>query len=62
MIPRTLVPTDVRPVTDNGDKKPARRLSTYMDDRTVVPSELSDARPARRQNNDSFASSAWRSG
>jgi TonB family protein len=42
MIPRTLVPTDVRPVTDNGDKKPPRRLSTYMDDRTVVPSELSD--------------------
>jgi periplasmic protein TonB len=43
MIPRTLVPTDVRPVTDNGDKKPPRRLSTYMDDRTVVPSELSDS-------------------
>src|ERR1700733_6454026 len=42
MIPRTLVPTDVRPVTDNGDKKPPRRLSTYMDDRTVVPSELTD--------------------
>jgi TonB family protein len=42
MIPRTLVPTDVRPVTGNGDKKPPRRLSTYMDDRTVVPSELSD--------------------
>ncbi|MGD0542997.1 MAG: TonB family protein [Candidatus Acidiferrales bacterium] len=42
MIPRTLVPTDVRPVTDNGDKRPPRRLSTYMDDRTVVPSELSD--------------------
>jgi periplasmic protein TonB len=43
MIRRTLVPTDVRPVTDNGDKKPPRRLSTYMDDRTVVPSELSDS-------------------
>lgn len=43
MIPRTLVPTDVRPVTGNGDKKPPRRLSTYMDDRTVVPSELSDS-------------------
>src|SRR6202161_4740131 len=42
MIPRTLVPTDVRPVTENGDRKPPRRLSTYMDDRTVVPSELSD--------------------
>ena len=42
MIPRTLVPTDVRPVTDDGNKKPPRRLSTYMDDRTVVPSELTD--------------------
>jgi TonB family protein len=42
MIPRTLVPTDVRPVTDNGDRSSPRRLSTYMDDRTVVPSELSD--------------------
>jgi len=45
MIPRTLVPTDVRPYTDNGDKKPPRRLTTYMDDRTVVPSDLSDAPP-----------------
>jgi TonB C terminal len=45
MIPRTLVPTDVRPFTDNGDKKPPRRLTTYMDDRTVVPSDLSDAPP-----------------
>jgi TonB family protein len=45
MIPRTLVPTDVRPFTDDGDKKPPRRLTTYMDDRTVVPSDLSDAPP-----------------
>ena len=45
MIPRTLVPTDVRPFTDNGDKKPPRRLTTYMDDRTVVPSDLSEAPP-----------------
>jgi protein TonB len=42
MIPRTLVPTDIRPVVDDGNKKVPRRLSTYMDDRTVVPSELSD--------------------
>jgi hypothetical protein len=42
MIPRTLVPTDIRPVVEDGNKKPPRRLSTYMDDRTVVPSELSD--------------------
>jgi TonB family protein len=45
MIPRTLVPTDVRPFTDDPAKKPARRLTTYMDDRTVVPSDLSDAPP-----------------
>src|SRR5580692_826576 len=49
MIPRTLVPTDVRPFTDNGDKKPPRRLTTYMDDRTVVPSDLSDAPPQQRE-------------
>jgi TonB family protein len=45
MIPRTLVPRDVRPVSPDDAKKPARRLTTYMDDRTVVPSELSDAPP-----------------
>src|SRR5271167_3787907 len=45
MIPRTLVPTDVRPYTEEPGKKPARRLTTYMDDRTVVPSDLSDAPP-----------------
>lgn len=47
MIPRTLVPTDVRPLPkDNGAPKVVpRRLSTYMDDRTVVPHELSDAPP-----------------
>jgi TonB family protein len=42
MIPRTLVPTDVHPLTDEEAKKPSRRLTTYMDDRTVVPSELSE--------------------
>ena len=51
MIPRTLVPTDVRPFTDNGDKKPPRRLTTYMDDRTVVPSDLSDAPPLTGKTN-----------
>jgi TonB family protein len=47
MIPRTLVPTDVRPLAkDNGAPKVTpRRLSTYMDDRTVVPHELSDTAP-----------------
>ena len=42
MIPRTLVPTDVRPLTKEEANKPSRRRTTYMDDRTVVPSELSD--------------------
>jgi TonB family protein len=45
MIPRTLVPRDVRPVSPDELKKSARRTTTYMDDRTVVPSELSDAPP-----------------
>lgn len=45
MIPRTLVPRDVRPVSPDDLKKLGRRTTTYMDDRTVVPSELSDAPP-----------------
>ncbi|MGA3292353.1 MAG: TonB C-terminal domain-containing protein [Candidatus Acidiferrales bacterium] len=45
MIPRILVPVDVRPLKDGEARKPGRRLETYMDDRTVVPSGLSDAPP-----------------
>jgi outer membrane biosynthesis protein TonB len=45
MIPRTLVPVDVRPMKDGEKKEPPRRLETYMDDRTVVPSGLSNAPP-----------------
>jgi TonB family protein len=45
MIPRTLVPVHVRPVDNDEGKKTPRRVSTYMDDRTVVPAELSDAPP-----------------
>jgi len=45
MISRTLVPVDVRPPKPDDLKKPARRTTTYMDDRTVVPPELSDAPP-----------------
>jgi hypothetical protein len=47
MIPRVLVPTDVRPPTDEElkKKKPAARFETYMDDRMVVPSGLSEAPP-----------------
>ena len=45
MIPRTLVPTDVRPLSADAAKKNGHRLTTYMDDRTVVPPDLSDAPP-----------------
>jgi len=45
MIPRILVPRDVRPVSKDELKKPAQRVTTYMDDRTVVPSGPSDAPP-----------------
>jgi len=37
MIPRTLVPIDVRPVKNGEAETPPRRLDTYMDERTVVP-------------------------
>jgi TonB family protein len=46
MIPRTLVPVDVRRVTaDEASKTPHHRVTTYLDDRTVVPSGVSDAPP-----------------
>jgi len=45
MIPRTLVPEDVRPLPKGEALKIGHRLETYMDDRTVVPSGASDAPP-----------------
>ena len=45
MIPRTLVPLNVRPVSKDEVRKAPRRVTTYMDDRTVVPAGLSDAPP-----------------
>ena len=45
MINRILVPVDVRPVSKDELKKVPLRLTTYMDDRTVVPSGPSDAPP-----------------
>ena len=45
MIPRTLVPRDVRPLSSHEPRKAARRLETYMDERTVVPAGVSDAPP-----------------
>jgi TonB family protein len=41
MVPRFLVPTDVRPVVEDGSEKaPPRRLSTELDTRTIVPANL----------------------
>lgn len=51
MIERILVPKDVRPVSAEELKKPARRLTTYMDERSVVPQELSDAPPLDGKTN-----------
>jgi TonB C terminal len=51
MIPRTLVPVKLRPVTPDEAKKTGHRLETYMDDRTVVPSGLSDAPPLDGKTN-----------
>jgi hypothetical protein len=45
MIPRTLVPLNVRPVNKDEVRKAPSRVTTYMDDRTVVPSGLSEAPP-----------------
>ncbi|HEV3483716.1 MAG TPA: TonB C-terminal domain-containing protein [Candidatus Acidoferrales bacterium] len=45
MIPRTLVPVDVRPISKDEAQKTPHRLTTYMDNRTVVPSGLSEAAP-----------------
>jgi outer membrane biosynthesis protein TonB len=45
MIPRTLVPVKLNPAKPGEARKPGHRLETYMDERTVVPSGLSDAPP-----------------
>ena len=49
MIPRTLVPVDVRPPSPDDLKKTARRTTTYMDDRTVVPTGTFGRAAPRRQ-------------
>lgn len=51
MIPRTLVPVKLRPVRPDEVKKTGHRFETYMDDRTVVPSGLSDAPPLDGRSN-----------
>jgi len=40
MIPRILVPRNVRPAADNADAAPARRLTTLLDERTVIAANL----------------------
>ena len=49
MIPRTLVPVNVRPVIAEEAKKTGHRTTTYMDDRTVIPSGPVRRAAARRQ-------------
>lgn len=51
MIPRILVPVNVRPVTPEEAKKTGHRTTTYMDDRTVIPSGPSDAPPLTGKSN-----------
>jgi len=51
MIPRTLVPVNLRPVRPDEVKQRGHRRETYMDDRTVVPSGLSDAPPLDGKTN-----------
>ncbi|MDE3171088.1 MAG: TonB C-terminal domain-containing protein [Acidobacteriota bacterium] len=45
MIRRTLVPLNVRPVANDDAHTPPQRLTTLLDSRTVVPSQLSKAPP-----------------
>jgi TonB family protein len=40
MIPRSLVPRDVRPAPERADAPPPRRLTTLLDERTVVAANL----------------------
>ena len=45
MIPRTLVPFNLRPIQPGEARKVGHRIATYMDERTVVPTGPSDAPP-----------------
>ena len=51
MIPRILVPEDVRPVSKDEARKVGHRLETYLDERTVVPSGTSEAPPLDGKSN-----------
>jgi hypothetical protein len=51
MISRTLVPRDVKPAKPEDLKRPPSRVTTYMDDRMVVPAGPSDAPPLDGKTN-----------
>lgn len=51
MIPRTLVPLKVRPVTSEEARNTGHRVTTYMDDRTVIPAGPSEAPPLTGKSN-----------
>lgn len=51
MISRTLVPRDVKPVNGDEPKTNGSRVTTYMDDRMVVPAGPSDAPPLNGKSN-----------
>src|SRR5690348_13534822 len=51
MIRRTLVPVDVKPPKPEDLSRPASRVTTYMDDRTVVPAGRSEAPPLDGRSN-----------
>jgi outer membrane biosynthesis protein TonB len=51
MIPRILVPRDVRPPKPGEPRPVPRRLETYMDERTVIPAGLSEAPPLDAHTN-----------
>ncbi len=51
MIQRILVPLDVSPVKPGEAKNVGTRVTTYMDDRTVVPSGPSNAPPLNGKSN-----------
>src|SRR5579864_73744 len=40
MIPRSLVPRDIRAATERADAPPPRRLTTVLDERTIVAANL----------------------
>ena len=51
MISRTLVPRDVKPAKPDDLKRHGSRVTTYMDDRMVVPAGPSDAPPLDGKTN-----------